>query len=109
MLSELDSEYPYLIVDARYEKVRENDVICSHAVLVAIGIDGERQVLGVEMAQPTSWKGFLLGLKGRGLRGIIFVVTSIPGSSGRQGKLPESLLAALLRAFLAKCAGLSAP
>ena len=53
MLSELDSEYPYLIVDARYEKVRENDVICSHAVLVAIGIDGERQVLGVEMAQPT--------------------------------------------------------
>jgi putative transposase len=77
---ELESEYPYLIVDARYEKVRENDVICSRAVLVAIGIDweGRRQVLGVEMANresSTSWKEFLLGLKGRGLRGINFVVS----------------------------------
>ena len=66
---ELDSEYPYLILDARYEKVRENGVIRSRAVLVAIGIDweGRRQVLGVEMANresATSWKDFLLGLKG---------------------------------------------
>jgi hypothetical protein len=37
---ELDCEYPYLILDARYEKVRENAVIRSRAVLVAIGIDG---------------------------------------------------------------------
>jgi transposase-like protein len=34
---ELDGEYPYLIPDARYEKV--NAVIRSRAVLVAIGID----------------------------------------------------------------------
>jgi putative transposase len=49
---ELDNEYPYLIIDARYEKLRENGVIRSRAVLVAIGIDweGRRQVLGVEMA-----------------------------------------------------------
>ena len=70
---ELESEYPYLILDARYEKVRENAVIRSRAVLVAIGIDweGRRQMLGVEMANresSTSWKDFLLGLKGRGLR-----------------------------------------
>jgi putative transposase len=74
---QLDSEYPYLILDARYEKVRENGVIRSRAVLVAIGIDweGRRQMLGVEMANresSTSWKDFLLGLKGRGLRGISF-------------------------------------
>jgi putative transposase len=55
-----------------------NAVIRSRAVLVAIGIDweGRRQVLGVEMANresPTSWKDFLLGLKTRGLRGVIFV------------------------------------
>jgi transposase-like protein len=45
---ELESEYPYLIIDARYEKLRENGVIRSRAVLVAIGIDweGRRQVLG---------------------------------------------------------------
>ena len=36
---QLASEYPYLILDARYEKVRENAVIRSRAVLVAIGID----------------------------------------------------------------------
>jgi putative transposase len=77
---ELDSEYPYLILDARYEKVRENAVIRSRAVLVAIGIDweGRRQVLGVEMANresSTSWKDFLLGLKRRGLRGVIFAVS----------------------------------
>jgi len=58
---ELESEYPYLIIDARYEKLRENGVIRSRAVLVAIGIDweGRRQVLGVEMANresSTSWK-----------------------------------------------------
>ncbi len=46
----------YLILDARYEKVRENAVIRSRAVLVAIGIDweGRRQVLAVEMANRES-------------------------------------------------------
>jgi putative transposase len=77
---ELESEYPYLIIDARYEKLRENGVIRSRAVLVAIGIDweGRRQVLGVEMANresSTSWKEFLLGLKRRGLRGVVFAVS----------------------------------
>ena len=40
-VGKLDSEYPYLILEARYEKVRENAVIRSRAVLVAIGIDWE--------------------------------------------------------------------
>lgn len=77
---ELEEEYPYLIVDARYEKVRENGVIKSRAVQVAIGIDweGRRQVLGVELANResgTSWREFLLKLKGRGLRGVRLVVS----------------------------------
>lgn len=48
----LDEAFPYLILDARYEWVREGGVIASQAVLVAIGIDleGRRQVLGVELA-----------------------------------------------------------
>ena len=48
----LEGEYPYLILDARYEKVREDGVIRSRAVLVAIGIDweGRRRILGVELA-----------------------------------------------------------
>ena len=58
---------PYLILDARYEKVREAGVIASQAVLIAIGIDwdGRRQVIGVELANResrSSWRDFLLGL-----------------------------------------------
>ena len=61
-------------------KCGENAVIRSRAVLVAIGIDweGRRQVLAVEMANresSTSWKEFLLGLKRRGLRGVVFTVS----------------------------------
>jgi len=76
----LEEDYPYLILDARYEKVREEGVIRSRAVLVAIGINGEgrRCVLAVELANresQTSWKEFLLGLKHRGLGGVDFVVS----------------------------------
>jgi len=41
--------FPYLILDARYERVREAGVIVSQAVLIAIGIDwdGRRQVLAL--------------------------------------------------------------
>lgn len=73
-------EYPYLVLDARYERVREGGVIRSRAVLVAIGInwDGRRCVLGVELANresASSWRDFLCGLKERGLRGVEFVVS----------------------------------
>jgi len=76
----LEGEYPYLILDARYEKVREDGVIRSRAVLVAIGIDweGRRRILGVELAgreSATSWREFLLGLKARGLCGVRMAVT----------------------------------
>lgn len=76
----LEEAYPYLIVDARYEKVRESGSIRSRAVLLAIGIDwdGRRQVLGVELANresTSSWKEFLLSLKQRGLKGVELVVS----------------------------------
>jgi putative transposase len=76
----LEEEYPYLILDARYEKVREDGVIRSHAVMIAIGInwDGRRSILAVELANresTTSWRDFLVGMKERGLSGVGFVVT----------------------------------
>jgi putative transposase len=75
----LSEAFPYLILDARYEKVREAGVIAGQAVLIAIGIDwdGRRQVLGVALANResrSSWRDFLLGLRGRGLAGVEFVV-----------------------------------
>jgi putative transposase len=76
----LGEAYPYLILDARYERVREAGVIASRAVLVAIGVDweGRRQVLAVDLANResrSSWKDFLLALKRRGLFGVEFVVS----------------------------------
>jgi putative transposase len=76
----LEEAYPYLILDARYEKVREDGTVRSQAVLVAIGInrDGRRCVLGVELANresASSWKEFLLGLRQRGLQGVELVVS----------------------------------
>ena len=52
----LEEPFPYLILDARYEKVREGGIVSSQAVLIAVGIDwdGRRQILGVEMANRES-------------------------------------------------------
>lgn len=76
----LDEPYPYLILDARYEKVREDGVIRSQAVLIAIGVDweGRRNVLAVELANresQSSWKEFCLQLKARGLSGVERVIS----------------------------------
>ena len=76
----LEEPYPYLILDARYERAREGGVIASQAVLIAIAVaaDGHRQVLAVELANresASSWRDFLLGLKQRGLHGVEFVVS----------------------------------
>ena len=76
----LQEPFPYLILDARYEKVREGGVVMGQAVLIAVGIDwdGRRQILAVEMANResrSSWRDFLVGLKARGLRGVDLVVS----------------------------------
>ena len=68
----LEEPFPYLILDARCERVREAGVIRSRAVLIAVAVDGEgrRQVLGVDLANResrTSWRDFLLAIKERGL------------------------------------------
>src|SRR5688500_8131700 len=75
----LEEPFAYLILDARYEKVREAGVVHSQAVLLAVGIDwdGRRQILAVELANRESrpsWKDFLLGLRERGLHGLEYVV-----------------------------------
>lgn len=76
----LEEPYPYVILDARYEKVREGGVIRNQAVQIAIGIDweGRRNVLAVELAtreSTTSWKEFCRKLKDRGLHGVEFVIS----------------------------------
>lgn len=76
----LSEPCPYLILDARYEKVRLDGIIQSQAVLIAIGVnwEGRRQVLAVDLANResnSSWKEFLESLKVRGLHGVEFAVS----------------------------------
>ena len=96
----LEEPFAYLILDARYGKVRENGIVGSRAVQVAVGIDreGRRQVLAVELANResrSSWKDFLLGLKERGLHGVEFVVAD--DHAGLRAALREVLSGAFVQ------------
>jgi len=76
----LNERYLYLIVDARYEKVRTKQGVVSQAVMLVVGIteDGHRAVLSVEIGDSeneSSWDDVFKGLKNRGLRGILFAVS----------------------------------
>lgn len=80
MQRRLEEPYPYIILDARYERVRENGVGQSRAVLITLGVgwDGRRHVLAVELAgreSTSSWKEHLLRLKERGLHGVQLAVS----------------------------------
>jgi transposase-like protein len=72
-------ENQYLILDARYEKVRHGGQVISVAVLVAIGIaDGIRSILGVSVSLSEAevhWREFLSSLRERGLCGMQLVTT----------------------------------
>ena len=94
----LEEPYPYLVLDARYEKVREDGAVRSQAVLVAIGInwEGRRSVLAVELASResvSSWKDLLISLRQRSLHGVEFVVSDDHAGLRRaiQEVLPEAV------------------
>ncbi len=73
-------EVPYLVLDARYEKVRHGGSVVSCAVLIAVGIEpeGHRTLLGVSVSLSEAevhWRDFLAGLQDRGLHGIRLIVS----------------------------------
>ena len=72
--------FPYLVLDARHEKVRLNAQLLDCAVLLALGIypDGKRTLLGVSVALSEAevhWRTFLQSLNQRGLDGVRFIVS----------------------------------
>lgn len=73
-------EIAYLILDARYEKVRVAGSVRDCAVLVAIGVkpSGHRSVLGVSVSLSEAevhWRDFLSSLKQRGMHGVKLIVS----------------------------------
>lgn len=73
-------EIPYLFVDARYEKVRQDKQVLDAAVLIASGVDraGKRQILGVSVATSEAevhWRTFFSKLVERGLSGVQLIIS----------------------------------
>jgi putative transposase len=72
--------FQYLLLDARYENVRQAGTVVSSAVFVAVGIDyeGKRDVLGVSVSLSEAevhWRSFLVSLMERGLHGIAMITS----------------------------------
>jgi putative transposase len=72
--------YPYLFVDARYEKVRVDGRVVSQGVLLVSGLrdDGFREILSVEVSDTESeatYQELFRSLKARGLSGVELVVS----------------------------------
>ncbi|HSG45769.1 MAG TPA: IS256 family transposase [Anaerolineales bacterium] len=73
-------EFPYVFLDARYEKVRQDGQIRDAAILIAIGVgqDGKRQILGVSVSlseHEVHWRTFLQSLVARGLNSVQLITS----------------------------------
>jgi transposase-like protein len=89
-----EKAYPYLFVDARYEKARIDGRVVSQGVLIVSAVrgDGMREILAVEVADTESeatYQELFRSLKARGISGVRLVV-----SDGHEG-----LKAAISRYF----------
>lgn len=76
----LGGDYPFLLLDATYFRVRENHRIVSKAFFIALAANGEglREVIGFGLYDSESketWREFLRGLKARGLKGMLLVTS----------------------------------
>ena len=76
----LESDYPYVWLDALYVKARMNGRVVSQAVVIATGVrrSGERDILGVELGAAENrdfWLIFLRGWVRRGLQGVQVVIS----------------------------------
>ena len=72
--------YRYVVLDARYEKVRQGGQVLDAAVLLACGVSdqGHRDVLGCSVSLSEAevhWRAFLSQLKDRGLYGVELIVS----------------------------------
>ena len=75
-----DHTWPYLFVDARYEKVRRGGRVVSQGVLIAYGVrdDGFREIVAVKCADTESeatYHELFSDLKARGLSGVVLVTS----------------------------------
>jgi len=80
----LEEAYPYVLIDARYEKIRRDHKVESNGVLIAKGVNsqGKRDFLGVQVCNTeneTTWSDFFEHLIQRGLMGVLLVISDAHG------------------------------
>ena len=78
------TSWPYLKIDARYERVRVEGRVVSQAVLVTVGfsVSGGREILDWRVADSESeqsWGELFKDLKDRGLGGVRLIVSDAHG------------------------------
>lgn len=88
---------PYVYLDATYIKARHQHRIVSRAVVVAtaVTINGDREVLGVDVGDSEDevfWTAFLRSLKDRGLHGVRLVISD--AHAGLKASIPRVLAGA---------------
>ncbi len=88
----------YLILDARYEKIRHGGSVVSCAVLIAVGItpEGRRSLLGVSVSLSEAevhWRDFIANLQDRGMHGVKLMVSDNHAGlkAAREARLPGVL------------------
>jgi hypothetical protein len=112
-------EFPYVYLNATYLNVRNaTGQVVSMAVIVASGIaaDGSREILGLDVGDSedeTFWRGFLTGLKQRGLGGVRLVISDqhagLVKALHPAALVPGALKAALQQTWLPACSAWSSP
>ena len=76
----LEKEYPFVMADATYLKVREDHKVIAKALLIAIGFTpaGRKEVIGLDLVAAETrgtWTAFLSSLKERGLHGVRMITS----------------------------------
>jgi transposase-like protein len=109
----ISKEYPYLVVDARYERIRAGHGIVSKAVMIVVGISsaGHREILSIDIRDSeneSDWGQIFKQLKDRGLSGVIYVVSDdhegLVHALGRyfQGSMWQRCQVHFIRNFISK-------
>src|SRR3954471_13366525 len=76
----LEGRYPYLVVDAKVEKVRDGGRVARKCVVVAHAVheSGRREIIGLDVGEAETeafWREFLRSLVARGLVGVELAIS----------------------------------
>src|SRR5215208_1115394 len=107
----LEGRYPYLFLDAKVEKVRDDGRVVNKALVVAHGVheSGRREILSIDVGEAeteTFWTEFLRGLVKRGLIGVQLAISD--AHAGLKAAIAKVLGCAWQRCtvhFLRDCLG----